>query len=166
MDNANNNRRPKQPTAEMKAFRLQRTTGRRAALQYLYSCDIQNSWNITPEDLESFQNLILDEEDLPKDDATLQKVWAYATALITGTIGHKEEIDQLITNAAQNWTLSRMNSLDLAILRLAVYEIRFETKMTPAIAINEAVELAKEFGQTDSARFVNGVLDQVRRQNS
>lgn len=69
-----------------------------------------------------------------------------------------EEIDGMINTEAKGWTTDRMGKVDLTILRLAVYEIRFDDDVPTGVAINEAVELAKKFGQEESAGFVNGVL--------
>ena len=68
------------------------------------------------------------------------------------------ELDQMIDDEALGWTTSRMSKVDLSILRLAVYEIRFDEDVPTGVAINEAVELAKKYGQEESAGFVNGVL--------
>lgn len=69
-----------------------------------------------------------------------------------------EEIDSSINERAKGWTTQRMGKVDLAILRVAVYEIMFDEEVPTGVAINEAVELAKKFGQEESAGFINGVL--------
>ena len=77
---------------------------------------------------------------------------------------HKLEIDRLISKHSQNWKISRMALLDLNILRIAVYEILFsETKESPKIFINEAVDLAKAYGGADSSKFINGILDSIAK---
>lgn len=68
------------------------------------------------------------------------------------------EIDQMINDKATGWNVGRMGKVDVAILRLAVYEICFDEDVPPVVAINEAVELAKKFGQDESPAFINGVL--------
>lgn len=68
------------------------------------------------------------------------------------------EIDRLINETAKGWDTQRMGKVELAIIRLAVYEIRFDENVPTGVAINEAVELAKKFGQDSSAGFVNGIL--------
>lgn len=73
-----------------------------------------------------------------------------------------DDIDSTISNASENWTISRMSKVDLAILRLAVYEMKYEDLDVP-IAINEAVELAKEYGADESGGFVNGILGRIAR---
>ena len=69
-----------------------------------------------------------------------------------------DEIDSMINTKAKGWTTERMSKVDLTILRLAAYEIEFDEEVPAGVAINEAVELAKKFGQEESAGFVNGVL--------
>lgn len=68
------------------------------------------------------------------------------------------EIDSMINETAKGWSTDRMGKVDLTIIRLAVYEIKFDEEIPAGVAINEAVELAKKFGQDSSASFVNGVL--------
>ena len=69
-----------------------------------------------------------------------------------------EEIDNMLNERAENWNTARMGKVDLTILRLAVYEIAFDEDVPAGVAINEAVELAKKFGQDASSGFVNGIL--------
>lgn len=71
---------------------------------------------------------------------------------------HRKEIDDLINKKAKGWTTERMGKVDLTVIRLAVYEILFDEDVPASVAINEAVELAKKFGQDESYGFVNGVL--------
>lgn len=70
----------------------------------------------------------------------------------------KEELDKMLDEKATGWNVSRMGKVDLTILRLALFEMLYDDKIPVSVAINEAVELAKRFGQTDSPGFVNGVL--------
>ena len=69
-----------------------------------------------------------------------------------------DEIDGMINQEAKGWTTERMGKIELTILRLAIYEIKFDEEVPAGVAINEAVEIAKKFGQEESAGFVNGVL--------
>ena len=69
-----------------------------------------------------------------------------------------DEIDGMINQEAKGWTTERMGKIELTILRLAIYEIKFDEDVPAGVAINEAVEIAKKFGQEESAGFVNGVL--------
>lgn len=87
--------------------------------------------------------------------------WLYAREIVDGVSDHRDEIDELITSYAQGWTLERMPHLDRALLRLASWEILFNAEVPTPVAIDEAVELAKEYSTDDSGRFVNGVLGRV-----
>ncbi len=79
-------------------------------------------------------------------------------------VSHVQEIDALLNEAARGWKTSRMNKVDLTILRLAVYEMRWDEDVPGKVAINEAVELAKRFGGEGSSSFVNGVLGKLAKQ--
>ncbi|GBR76828.1 transcription antitermination factor NusB [Candidatus Termititenax persephonae] len=81
----------------------------------------------------------------------------FARELLTGVRAHLAEIDQHITAKSIGWSLERITAVDRAILRLAIYEIKF-LQTPPSVAINEAVELAKRFSTAESAKFVNGIL--------
>ena len=80
---------------------------------------------------------------------------------VLGTTGHLEEIDKLIDEVSVGWKLSRMTKVDLTALRLACYEIKYDDAVSAATAINEAVELAKNYGTENSGSFVNGILAKV-----
>lgn len=88
---------------------------------------------------------------------------AFATSLARGTVEHVAEIDPLIVEAAEHWRIERMNVLDRLILRLAVYEFQHEPETPGKVIINEALELARSFSADDSVRFINGILDAIRR---
>ena len=89
---------------------------------------------------------------------------AMAERLAAGAQGRLEALDAAITTAASNWRLDRMAPVDRTILRLGAYELVAEPETPPAVVIDEAIELAKRFGEADSPGFVNGVLDAVRQQ--
>lgn len=76
-------------------------------------------------------------------------------------LAHLQEIDEIINTSATGWKTSRMAKVELALIRVAVYEIRYEEDIPTKVAINEAVELAKEYGEDNSAAFVNGVLARI-----
>ena len=85
----------------------------------------------------------------------------FAEKLIFGVAEKLDEIDKRLTHASENWSLSRMSKVDRAILRLAAYEIMFEKDIPTNVSINEAIEIAKSFGNEESRQFINGVLDKV-----
>ena len=74
---------------------------------------------------------------------------------------HMEEIDEIITSHAEGWNISRMGKVELAIIRLAVFEMRFDEDIPELVAIDEAVELAKKFGGDQAPSFINGVLARI-----
>ncbi|GDY28866.1 transcription antitermination factor NusB [Gandjariella thermophila] len=85
----------------------------------------------------------------------------YTVTLIEGVAAHRARIDQLIAEHAEGWTLPRMPAVDRAVLRLGLYELLWADDVPDAVAINEAVELAKALSTDDSPRFVNGVLGRI-----
>jgi N utilization substance protein B len=88
----------------------------------------------------------------------------YVEWIVAGTLAHRDEIDQQISELAKDWKLERMGGVDRAITRMAIFEIKYgEDKVPPRAAVNEAVELAKHFGSDESGRFVNGILGSLVR---
>ena len=110
-----------------------------------------------PEHLKYYFETLDDAKD--KDKTYIQKKYE-------AVVSHVEEIDALLNEAAKGWKTSRMNKVDLTILRLAVYEMRWDDEVPEGVAINEAVELAKRFGGEGSSSFVNGVLGRLARKES
>lgn len=114
-----------------------------------------------------FRAEFYDKEDLPEqtrlffedDEQPMQEAdHTYIADKSNKILGMLDTIDNMINTEAKGWTTERMGKVDLTILRLAVYEIKFDEDVPAGVAINEAVELAKRFGQEESAGFVNGVL--------
>ena len=109
------------------------------------------------------------EEEIPEQlrlfmdtqEAASEKDRTYIEHKVQDLLDHLEEIDAIIDRSAQNWKTSRMAKVELTLIRLAVYEIRFEDDIPTGVAINEAVELAKTYGEENSASFVNGVLARI-----
>lgn len=94
-----------------------------------------------------------------------QETRDYAETLVAGVLGNKEAIDGKIQSVSRNWKVERMASVDRNILRVAVFELAFTPEPLKAnIVIDEAVEIAKKFGTTESGSFVNGLLDQIARE--
>ena len=104
--------------------------------------------------------------DAPKasSDAPTQDVIAYARSLVGGVQTHHAEIDRLITTYADHWAIDRMPVIDRNLLRIALFELFWGNDVPVAVAINEAVELAKAFSTEDSGRFVNGLLGRIVEQ--
>ncbi len=87
--------------------------------------------------------------------------WLYAREIVDGVADHLDEIDELIASYSQGWSIDRMPNVDRSVLRIASWEILHNPDMPVAVAIDEAVELAKEYSTEDSGRFVNGVLSKI-----
>jgi N utilization substance protein B len=85
----------------------------------------------------------------------------YISGKCANIVAHLEEIDKMINEAAEGWKTSRMGKVDLTLIRLAVYEMKYEEDIPVGVAINEAVELAKKYGTDESPSFVNGVLGKI-----
>ena len=130
-----------------KTVRLE-TLARELALKALYQHDLLE--NISMEDLRSFCAEYGD-----------SKSAALAMELVKGCLAHREAVDAVIRETAQNWELGRMATTDRNILRLGVFELLFHQQTPPKVAINEAIELAKKFSTENSPTFVNGVLDRI-----
>lgn len=125
-----------------------RHQSRERALQILFQYDIHGK-----------PGLWLDEFWKPlKDD---QESRAFAEELVAGVLEHKKELDELIGRYATNWKVSRMQVVDRNILRLGAYELLWLDDVPAKVTMNEAIELAKDFGDDDAAKFVNGILDKV-----
>ena len=98
------------------------------------------------------------------DFAVESDVADYGGRLFLGVSDKCQEIDGIIQSCSAHWKVSRMGLVDVSVMRIAVFEMRFlEPRLSPKIAIDEAIELAKRFGSTESGAFVNGILDQVAK---
>src|SRR6266566_1762036 len=128
-----------------------RREARQAALQYHFWRDMQRGAG--PERMEDFW------EFLP----TKPRIRAFAQPLIEGMVAHLPEIDERIRRYCENYEFRRISVVDRNVLRLAIYEMLFREDIPPVVSINEGIELAKTFGGAESGRFVNGILDRVRK---
>ena len=136
-----------------KALFAQRRDGRTAAMQYLYS------WSINkPADLESDLREFFAQLEQPRDH------YSFGEELIHGVIASVDEIDGHIRSLARNWDFDRIAKIDLAILRVAVFEILKRKDIPPVVSINEAIDLSKQFSNADAKRFINGILDRLMEQ--
>lgn len=125
-----------------------RFDARKTAMQMLYLVDVNPD---AP--LQQVQSAIEDELDS-------SELTEFAEQLVSGVREHLSEIDQLIESVAQNWRIERMAPTDRNVMRLAVFEMH-HLGTPSAVAINEAVELARQFGTENSAAFVNGIIDRL-----
>ena len=128
-----------------------RRDNRIAALQFLYQWDINPSGNLSG-DLQFF----IEGQEHPRE------YYSFTEELIHGVIEHRKEIDTVIRDYAQNWDFKRIAKIDLAILRLAIYEMLYRNDIPPIVSINEAIDLSKMFSIEEAKRFINGILDQFK----
>ena len=133
-----------------------RTRAREIALQVLYQVDIRD------EELGSIAEDFF-KSQFCDDDMPEPSIKEFALNLAKGTLEHIQSIDSIITSYAQNWQLERMAVIDRNIMRMACYELLYIDDIPPKVSINEAVDLAKKYGDTDSGKFVNGILDKVKK---
>lgn len=105
------------------------------------------------EDLQEQRQLFLDELGQEENEDT-----QYIQQKYEDILSHLTEIDAMVNEVALGWKTSRMGKVDLTLIRLAVYEMKYEEDVPQGVAINEAVELAKNYGTDDSSSFVNGIL--------
>jgi N utilization substance protein B len=127
-----------------------RTRARECAFQMLYQWDIGKE----PMDLVT--------DAFWKVRTTTDETRAAAERLARGAQAHASAIDAAISQVATNWKLERIAAVDLNILRIGAYELMMEPQTPPAVVLDEAVEMAKRFGEAGSPAFVNGVLDAIR----
>ncbi len=133
-----------------------RTNARECALQLLYQKELHPGQS--DEWLLEFWSQLKEERG---KDAVLPEIRDYAELLVFGVADKQKEIDALIESTAEHWAIDRMALVDRNVLRIGTYEIAFNDDIPDKVAINEAIELAKKFGDAESSRFVNGVLDKV-----
>src|SRR5213595_1666039 len=129
-----------------------RRRAREAAVQYHFWRDLQHGEG--PERIEDFWEFC----------PATPRVREFAQPLIEGMVVHLAEIDERIRRYSENYEFRRIAAVDRNVLRLAIYEMLFRDDIPPVVSINEAIELAKKFGGAESGRFVNGILDQVRKE--
>jgi len=128
-----------------------RHRGRERAVQILYE------WGLTGRALDVVIETFWRAREEPEE------IRAFTERLARGTADRAEHIDTLIDHQAVNWRLERLSNVDRAILRLGVYELMDEPDTPPAVAIDEAIELGKRFSGPGSGKFINGILDGIRK---
>ncbi|MFD4672799.1 transcription antitermination factor NusB [Lentzea sp. NPDC058450] len=125
-----------------------RSKARKRAVDFLYEADLLGTDPVT---------LLAERVGSPD----VPPVNDYTVSLVEGVTAHKSRIDDLISEHAEGWTLQRMPAVDRAVLRIGLYELLWAADVPDAVAIDEAVELAKGLSTDDSPRFVNGVLGRI-----
>lgn len=124
---------------------MNRRTAREKALQILFPIDIN-----TKKPSEALKEFLEESEGSP-----------FLTMLVEGVITYVDDIDSVISKHLEGWTIDRIASVEKTILRMATYEMNYVADIPESVSINEAVELAKTFGDEDSSKFVNGVLSKM-----
>ncbi|GAA5208838.1 transcription antitermination factor NusB [Microbacterium kyungheense] len=131
-----------------------RSKARKRALDILFQADVRGEQPAT---------ILAAEAKRAAGEPARQASWLYARDIVDGVIDNREAIDEQITTFAKDWTLARMPAVDRAVLRIGVWEILYNDEVPTAVAIDEAVELAKEFSTDESGAFVHGVLANIAR---
>jgi N utilization substance protein B len=131
-----------------------RRDAREAAVQYLYQREMQGDQS--DQALEEFYEM----RGLSPSGKR------FCNELLQGWMQHREEIDDVIAKNARNFEFNRLSAVDRNVLRIACHEILFRSDIPAPVAINEAIEIAKKYSTEDSGKFVNGVLDNIRKQKS
>ena len=129
-----------------------RTLARECALKILYKIEIAKD---SVQD--SFDDFWLSQEKA-------EDVRNFAETLVRGTRENVAKLDEVISKYTENWDIKRMAVIDKNIMRLSIFELLYMDDIPAKVSINEAIELAKKYGDVDSGKFVNGILDKVRKQ--
>ncbi len=144
-----------------------RTRSREFSLQILYQMDVSDASMS-----DAFEDFWKDKTDLTLNDTEKDALEAdkkdpevrlYAEKIVKGVLDNLEKIDPMVERYAENWSMERMAFVDRNILRLGAFEIVYCDDIPVKVAINEAVELAKRYGESDSSKFVNGILDHIAK---
>jgi N utilization substance protein B len=128
-----------------------RRESRELALQILYALDANPSVGIR-EMLQTFREEQTD---------VLSRVREFAEDIVRGVQEQRQVIDEAISARSKNWALARMPLVDLNVMRMAVYELMYRSDIPKKVSINEAIEIARKFGDKESPAFVNGILDEI-----
>ncbi len=135
-----------------------RRQGREGALRALFFLDLNPDLTVA-EALPRFFELWAEGGEV--GEAPSGEAREFCERLVRGTWEHRDDIDALLKHHSQAWRIERMATVDRNVLRLCIYELRFGGEVPTAVALDEAVELAKRYGSDGSAAFVNGILDRV-----
>ena len=131
-----------------------RSKARKRALDILFQADVRGDAPAT---------VLAAEAKRAANEPAREASWLYAREIVDGVIDNQDAIDEQITTFAKDWTLARMPAVDRAVLRIGAWEILYNDEVPTAVAIDEAVELVKEFSTDESGPFVHGVLARIAR---
>lgn len=128
-----------------------RRQNRIAAMQFLYMCESNDH-----EDLGDALRVFFENQEKDRD------FYSFGEELAAGAWEKREEVDAIIKEYIRNWAFERIAKVDLAILRLAIYELNYRLDIPPIVTINEAIDLAKTYSDLEARRFINGILDRFK----
>ena len=128
-----------------------RSKARKQALDLLYETDIRGTNPVET----------LEARDVPAEGPDARPIREYTRELVNGVSDNRRKIDELITTYAQGWDMDRLPAVDRNILRLGIYEILWSTAVPTSVAIDEALDLAKELSSDDSSKYIHGVLGRI-----
>ena len=131
-----------------------RSKARKRALDILFQADVRG---------DEIGMILAAEAKRAASEPSREASWLYARDIVDGVIDNSDDIDEQIATHSRDWKIERMPAIDRAILRMGVWEIAFNPEVPVAVAIDEAVELAKEYSTDDSGAFVHGVLARIAR---
>jgi N utilization substance protein B len=131
-----------------------RSKARKRALDILFQADVRG---------DDLATILAAEAQRAAGEPVRQASWLYARDIVDGVIDNRDEIDEQIVTHARDWKLERMPAVDRAVLRIGVWEALYNDEVPVAVAIDEAVELAKEFSTDEAGSFVHGVLARIAR---
>jgi N utilization substance protein B len=132
---------------------------------YDWQAGLESFWEMDPVRLtrESFKEGESPVFEADTANISRAKAWAYAKRLVEGACVNEAEISERIASALDNWSTDRLGHIERSVLRVAMSELLYGAGVPAAVVISEAVNVAKEFGAEDAPRFVNGVLDRMRK---
>lgn len=146
-----------------------RRKARELALQFLYETDgddgslelkINSFFHEFASESLILNGFIDSTQDIYHKKETIE-IHDFFVDIVRGTLNNVDKIDNIIKKFAKNWTIDRMSRIDRNILRLSIYEILFHPEIPKNVIINEAIEIAKKFGNEESSSFINGILDAI-----
>jgi N utilization substance protein B len=141
----------------------ERRAARRLALDVLYEAEIRDRLPLEAFAARREEGWVVEVDEAAPgiDEEPGPRVLDYARALVEGVQGHQRDIDALISRYADRWAIQRMPMVDRNLVRIALFELLWGEDIPVAVAINEAVDLAKDLSTEDSGRFVNGLLGRI-----
>ena len=133
-----------------------KTNGRRATREWIVQFLFQMDFN--PEAIDVAL------KDFWEEKEPIEREKTYAEEIIKGVVQRKDELDDRLSQYAKRWDSERMGAVDRTVMRVALFEMLYRDDVPPVVSINEAVHFAKDFSSFQSGRFVNGVLDRIRKE--